>query len=160
MGYGGTVAVAYSPLPWSREVTMAQNRSILFVDAAGGSSIVLIRTSAGAAAIQAAMLGVMNADWFNEWEGTLNINLAPSPVVAPYQSVSQQAALVFLCADGTTARLNLLAPKLGIFLADGITVDSTMIGGLIAACVGNLLSATLSPATSFLSGILLKRPST
>ena len=138
---------------------MAQNRSILFVDAAGGSTITLIRSSTGGAAIQTALLNHSNADWFNEWEATLNVNLAPAPVVAEYQSVSQEAALVFLCADGTTARVNLLAPKLAIFLADGITVDATTIPDIVAACVGNLLSATLSPATSFLSGILLRRPS-
>ena len=138
---------------------MAENRSVLFVDGAGGSTITLIRTLTGGAAIQAALIAVSNADWFNEWEGTLNVNLAPSPTVAEYQSVSQQAALVFLCADGTTARVNLLAPQIGIFLSDGITVDATMIPGVIAACVGNLLSATLSPAVSFLSGILLQRPS-
>ena len=137
----------------------AQNRSIVWVDGAAGSTITLIRTSTGGAAIETALLGVSNADWFNEWEGTLNVNLAPAPTAAPYQSVSQRATLVFLCADGTTARVDLVAPQLGIFLADGITVDATMIPAVIAACVGNLLSATLSPATAFLSGILGKRPS-
>ena len=136
------------------------NRSVLWVDGAGGSTITLLRAVTSAAAIEAALLGVSNADWFNAWEGPLLINLAPSPVIAPYQSVSQRAALLFLCADGTTARVDLIAPQLGIFLADGVTVDSTTIGGVIAACVGTALSATLSPAVSFLGGFLLKRPST
>jgi hypothetical protein len=132
---------------------------MLWVDGAGGSTITLIRTSTGGASIETEILGVINADIFNEWEGTLNINLTPAPTVAPYQSVSQKAQLVFLCADGTTAGVTLVAPKLGIFLADGITVDSSMITSLITACVGNLLSPTLSPATAFLSGVLGKRPS-
>lgn len=138
---------------------MALNRSMLWVDGAGGSTITLIRTDTGGAAIETEILAVINADIFNEWEGTLNINTSPSPVVAPYQSVAQRAQLVFLCADGTTAGVTLVAPKLGIFLADGITVDASMITSLIAACVGHLLSPTLSPAVSFLSGVLGKRPS-
>lgn len=135
------------------------NRSVLWVDAAGGSTISLIRAVTSAASIETELLAVSNADWFNEWEGTLNINLTPSPVAAEYQSVSQQATLVFLCADNTTARVNLIAPKLSIFMADGVTVDPTTITSLIAACVGTLLSATLSPAVAFQNGILGKRPS-
>jgi len=135
------------------------NRSILWVDGAGGSTITLVRAITSANSIETELLAVSNADWFNEWEGPLNINLSPSPTVAAYQSVSQRAALTFLCADGTTARVDIVAPKLGIFLADGITVDASTITSLITACVGTLLSATLSPATAFLSGILLTRPS-
>lgn len=135
------------------------NRSIVWVDGAGGSTITLIRAVTSASAIETQLLAISNSDWFNEWEGALNINLAPSPTVAEYQSVAQRAVLTFLCADGTTARVDVVAPKLAIFLADGITVDSSTIPALIAACVGTLLSATLSPATAFLSGILTSRPS-
>lgn len=138
---------------------MALNRSVLWVDGAGGSTITLIRSVGGGAAIETALLGVSNADWFNEWEGTLNVNLAPAPIVSQYQAVRQRAILTFLCADGTTARVDAVAPDLSIFLADGVTVDATMIPGVIAACVGSLLSATLSPATAFLGGILNSRPS-
>jgi hypothetical protein len=134
------------------------NRSIVFVDGAGGSTISLTRALTSAATIQSEVLAVSNADWFNEWEGTLNINTSPSTVVAEYQSVRQRATLTFLCADGTSARVDIVAPKLAIFLADGVTVDSTMITSLITACVGTLLSATLSPATAFLSGVLNTRP--
>lgn len=136
------------------------NRSILWVDGAGGSTITLVRAITSASSIETELLAVSNADWFNEWEGTLNINLTPSTTVAPYQSVSQRAALTFACADGTTARVDIVAPQLEIFLADGVTVDATTITALVAACVGTLLSSTLSPATAFLSGILLTRPST
>lgn len=135
------------------------NRSIVWVDGAGGSTISLIRALTSASTIETELLAVSNSDWFNEWEGTLNINLSPAPTIASYQSVSQQATLVFQCADGTTARVNVIAPKLSIFLADGVTVDPTAISSLITACVGTLLSATLSPATAFVSGILGKRPS-
>ena len=135
------------------------NRSVVWVDGAGGSTITLIRALTSASSIETELLAVSNADWFNEWEGTLNINTSPAPTIASYQSIAQVATLNFLCADGTLAEVRLVAPKLSIFLADGLTVDSTMITSLITACVGTLLSATLSPAASFVAGFLEKRPS-
>lgn len=136
---------------------MSDNRSVLWVDAGGGSTITLIRSTTGAAGIQSAILGVSNADWFNEWEGTANVNTSPAPTAAPNQSVLTQASLVFLCANGTQVTLQIPAPQAGIFLADGVTVDSTMITSLIAACVGTLVSSSASPATAYLSGLLTQR---
>lgn len=136
---------------------MALNRSVIWVPAGPQSTITLIRTDTGGAALQAAILNHSNADFLNEWEGTLNINLAPAPVSAPYPNVSQQARLVYRCADGTNAELVIPAPKLGIFLADGVTVDVTTIPDIQAAAIGHLLSSSLSPANLFLSGLLSSR---
>lgn len=135
---------------------MADNRSILWVDAGARATITLVRTSTGGGTIQSDMEAISNAGVLNEWEGTLNVT-TPSTSSSQYPSVTQQATLVFLCADGTSARLDIPAPVLSIFLSDGVTVDSTAIATLIADCVGNLLSTSLSPATAFLSGILNKR---
>jgi len=137
---------------------MALNRSIVWIDAGGRTQITLLRTSSGGATIETDILALMNADWINEWEGTLNINASPAPSTSAYPSVLQQATLVFLCADGTSARLDIPAPMLSIFLADGVTVDPSAITTLIADCTGNLLSPSLSPVVSYQSGILVKRP--
>jgi len=100
----------------------------------------------------AALLALSNADELNTWEGDLTVNSTPVPVNAQYPGLQQVANLVFLCADGTTAQIRLPAPKIGIMLADGVTVDASMITTLIADCVGNLQSPTGSLAVSFLSG--------
>lgn len=137
---------------------MAKNRSVVYSDAATGVTIKLLRSVSGGTTLRDDALALSNADWVNDWEGDLNINGAPAPVVAQYQSVSQQATLVFLCADGTSARIDIPAPKLSIFLSDGVTVDATAITTLIADAVGELLSPSLSPAVSFQSGILGRLP--
>lgn len=135
---------------------MANNRSVLWTDAGARATITLIRTLTGGATIQSDVEALSNAGVLNEWDGTLTVT-TPSTSSAQYPSVTQQATLVFLCADGTTARIDIPAPALSIFLSDGVTVDATTIGILIADCIGNLLSTTLSPATAYLSGILNKR---
>lgn len=133
------------------------NRSILWVDSGGLTTITLILANPSAAGIQGALLAKSNADYLDEWEGPLNINGSPAPVAADYRSVTQSAVLSFLCGDGSIAKVALVAPKLSIFLADGQTVDSTQIAGIIAACTGNLVSNTGSTAASFLGGILQGR---
>lgn len=136
---------------------MATNRSIVWVDSGGNNTITLVRTSTGAGTIEGDMLALSNADWFNQWEGTLFVNGSPGPTFAQYPSVRQAATLNFLCADGTSAELTIPSPQIGIFLADGVTVDPTTITTLIADCIGNLLSASLSPAVSFQVGFLNRR---
>lgn len=135
------------------------NRSVIWVDGAGGSTITLIRADTDASSIETELLAVANSDWFNEWEGALNINTSPLPTIAAYQSVAQRATLSFQCADTTIATVQIVAPKGSIFLADGVTVDPSMITSLITACVGTLLSSTLSPAVTYVGGILDTRPS-
>ena len=137
---------------------MAFNRSVLWVDVGGRSTITLIRTSTGGNSIEGDIVALMNGDWFNEWEGTLNVNGSVSVVNAQYPTIQSQATCTFICADGTVARVDIPAPKLSIFLADGVTVDSTKIATLIADCIGNLLSSSGSPAVSFAAGFLNRRP--
>lgn len=133
------------------------NRSILWVDSGGLTTITLILANPSAAGIQGALLGKSNADYLDEWEGPLNINGSPSVHNLAYPSVTQSAVLSFLCGDGSIAKVSLPAPQLSIFLADGQTVDATQITGIIGACTGNLVSNTGSAATSFLGGILTGR---
>jgi len=136
---------------------MAINRSIVWVDSGGNNTITLLRTSTGAGTIEGDILALSDADWFNQWEGTLFVNGSPAPTFAQYPSVTQQATLQFMCADGTVARVDIPAPQIGIFLSDGVTVDPSMITTLITDCIGNLLSSSLSPAVSYLVGFLNRR---
>lgn len=136
---------------------MSESRSIVWVDAGSGATITRIRTNTGAGGIQTQMLAVSNADYNDYWEGTDTINGSPAPSTGQYQAVTQQATLSFLCADNTIATLRLIAPKISIFLSDGITVDSTTIAALIAACIGTLQSTSGSLATAYLAGSLNSR---
>lgn len=133
------------------------NRSIMWIDSGGLTTITLILANPSAAGIQGALLAKSNADYLDEWEGPLNINGSPAPVFADYPAVTQSAVLTFLCGDGSVAKVALPAPQISIFLADGQTVDATQIAGIIAACTGNLVSNTGSAAVSYLSGFLQGR---
>jgi hypothetical protein len=129
-----------------------QTMSVVWIGVAGDLTVNRIRTATGASTILADLLAQSNADKLNTWEGDLTVNGSPAPPGGVYAGLSSIANLVFLCADGTTAQLKLVAPLLSIMLADGVTVDATMITTLIADCIGNLQSPTGSLATAFLSG--------
>lgn len=137
---------------------MALNRSIIWTDVGGNTTITLIRTVSGGATIQSNIQLVSNADFVNEWEGGLNVNPTPSPTNAQYPGVGTQATLIFACADGSSARLDIPSPMIGMFLPDGVTVDPSTIPSLIASCIGVLASTSLSHATAYQSGFLRRRP--
>jgi hypothetical protein len=130
------------------------------VDAGGGQTIHLIRTGAGAFGIKAAILAISNADWLQDWEGTLNTN-SPAPTAAQYLPVKPAALLYFTCADGSVAQLRIPSPHVAVFLADQETVDSSNAGvaSLITACIGHLASTTGSLATAYQAGRLESLPS-
>lgn len=132
-------------------------RSVIYGDHAGGVTITAIRTSTGATGIMGAVIAKSHADFLNFWESAESINVAPATSTGQYPSITQQATLSFLCADGTIARLIIPAPDISIFLADQQTVDSTQIAALTAACIGNLESPSQSLAVSFLGGFLARR---
>jgi hypothetical protein len=127
--------------------------SRVWVDGSGGRTITLVRSVAGAAAISAAALAQSNADWAQVWESAVTAN-TPAPATASYPSVALAAALTFVCADGTLAVLKIPAPVVGLFLADGQTVDPVAAAAVITACVGSLVSSTGSPTTAYVSGVL------
>lgn len=132
---------------------MSQAKSVIYIDAGGVATIHLIRTHTGGGTILNLLLGHSNADVSSTWEGTEVVNSTPSPVAAEYPSGRIVAALTFLAADGTLATLNIPAPKINIFLADGTTVDPTQIADVIAACVGQLIAPSGSLVTSYVAGV-------
>lgn len=132
---------------------LAESR--VWVDAHGARTITLVRSTAGAAAISAAVAAASEADWMQWWESNVTVQ-TPAPVGGAYLPVSLRAALTFLCADNTLAQLYIPAPNQTIFLADGQTVDPANLAvvAIIAAALGSLVSSTGSPATAFVAGIL------
>lgn len=132
-----------------------QAESRVWIDAAGNRTITLTRTTTGAATIAAGVLLASEADWIQQWESVVAVN-APVPLGGTYLPTSLRAALTFLCADNTLAVLYVPAPSVTIFMADRQTVDplNITVAGIIAACVGTLVSSTGSPATAFVSGVL------
>jgi hypothetical protein len=131
-------------------------RSVLFADAGGAQGIQLIRSTAGAAAIQSAILAASNADWLQSWEGAVLVNGAPAPVSAQYLPLKPAALLYYQCADGTQVGLRIPSPRIAIFMADSQTVDPVngLIASLNAAAIGSLVNDAGSLATSFTAGRL------
>jgi len=127
-------------------------RSIVWVDANGFTRQTLPVGNASLAGIQAALQGQSNADVANVFEGALTVNVTPTPVAAPLQSVLDSAQLVFSTTTSSLVTLTLPSPVASIFFADGETVDPAQIAAVIAAAVGTLQTVGGSTATAFVSG--------
>ncbi len=136
-------------------------RSTIWVDAAGmtqqGILTAIPQTliiTDGTASIEAAIAAISNAGRLDAWSAT---PLGPSgaAVAAVYESVGDYALLSWRCVDGTITTVKVFAPKTAIFLADGMTVDITNAGvaALSFQVIGSELSASGSPAATFLGGI-------
>jgi hypothetical protein len=110
------------------------------------------------ASVVAALAAQSNAAFLNDVEGTLNVNASPSPVSATYQRVVDSAALTFTDAMGSLVRIQLPAPVSSIFLADQETVDITMIGGIVGAVVGTVVTPAGGVVTAYVSGV--RQPTT
>lgn len=131
-----------------------ESRSTIWVDAGGNQTITRINSQGGASVITTAMLAVINSDVSQDWEGVLAV-ASPVPTNAAYMPVSVRCVMVFttnVAAELVT--LTLIAPRIGIFLADGRTVDLTNVDvvNLVTACVGTLCSDTGATATACIAG--------
>src|SRR5882724_9709050 len=101
---------------------MTLTASVMLADAHGNQTIVRINTSGGSGSILSALLACANSDAFQFWESVL-ATFTPAPVASDYLNVGQVAVLTFVTASGSQVSLRIPAPKLSIFLADGVTVD-------------------------------------
>jgi len=131
---------------------------VVWIDVNGFTRLTLINTSSGANSILGYMLAASNADWLNVNETGFTVNSTPVPTSSQYQSVGDCAALLFNSSSGDKTYLQLPAPKQSIFMADQQTVDPSQITSLVAACVGNLVTASGDLTTAFVGGI--RRPTT
>lgn len=136
---------------------MALKRYIVWIDVGGRTKATIPCTSTGASSIQAALLNHSNAD-VQEWFEGFDTVLFPSPSAALYPDVIDVARLTFTDAFGSLANLTLPAPKSGIFLADGVTVNASAIADIIAAAVGNLCSSGGGTVASYVAGMRITRP--
>lgn len=130
-------------------------RRITWGDVAGGIRTTAITANASAAAIQAALLNISNADYLTESEGQLFTNSTPTPLTATYQSVADAANLLYADSTGSIVQLTLPAPRAAIFLADGSTVDpaNSDIIALNATVVGVVLTPAGNPVANFVGGV-------
>lgn len=129
-----------------------QRRTTVWIDAQGKTTAHLLTTSAGGGAVEAEIDAQSNAAVLEAWEGTLDATAVPAPVAAPYQSVRDAATLVFSTASGAFIRVTIPAPDVGIFQADGETVDPATIGTLIALVIANVVTADGAAATAYVAG--------
>lgn len=126
---------------------------IVWIDANGEQQVRSVTGATSPAAIVSALEAYSNAVVKSYAEGPLTTpGLTPSS--APYLSVRQVAYLNFTDGVGHYARLALPSPQVGIFLADGVSVDASMIAPLIAACIGTLRTGAGTLVTAYVSGSL------
>lgn len=107
----------------------------------------------------AAADGCSNAIPVQTWEGPLN-NIPPfAPTVGIYQSCLDAARLVFVDAKGNRTQVIVPAPILGMFMADGKTVNPAypLLASVIVAAVSELIVPTSGlPVVAFLGGSLVR----
>jgi hypothetical protein len=132
---------------------MSIRATLVWVDVAGSAILSTAVTSTGIGAIETALIAKSNADVLSCSEGVLDIR-TPSLVNAAYPLINTTAILIFADALGNIATLKLPAPQLGIFMSDNETVDPAQITAIIAAAIGNLLTASGNPVTAFVKGYL------
>ena len=141
-GSGGGDAIMPSQQSWT-----------VWLDSNGEQSVRSLTGASSTAAIVAALEAYSNATAKSFAEGPLTVP-GTVPVAAPYLSVRQVAYLTFTDGVGHNATVALPSPHVGIFLADGVSVDPTMIAPLIATCIGTLQTGAGTLVTAFVSGSL------
>lgn len=124
---------------------------MVWADSNGRTRLTYVNTTSGGASIQSALEAKSNAGVQNSVDATATIT-SPTTTVAPFQTVSDVAVLVFVDGSGYETEVILPAPLSSIFLADGRTVDITQIGAIIAAVVGTAETSAGGVVTSFLGG--------
>lgn len=132
---------------------MAQRGTLIWVDGQGERVLHVIVTNTGCGGICTALLNHSNAVEESVSEGLL-VAGGSTPVVATYPTVRTNTRLGFVAASGSRANLYLPAPKPGIFLTDGTTVDPAQIADIIAAATGTLLAGDGTAVTLFTGGEL------
>lgn len=132
----------------------AASRSIIWIDSNGFTTQTIVGSDPDASTIQSKLLLHSNADVLNWFEGPPHPNPTPSPTSAVYFTVGDQARLLFLDTAGSIVTLNLPAPQSSVFLADGVTVDSSAIADIITAFISDGRSALGNSIASFVAGNL------
>jgi hypothetical protein len=132
---------------------MAVTRSTIWIDAQGRTQQTIFTTSAGGGTIETDMAALSNAAVLNSWEGA-PAGPSGATTIGTYQTVRDYVLVQYINADLTVSTLSIPAPLIGIFLSDGVTLDTANAGvlTLTGAVIGSLLGASGSPATAILGG--------
>jgi hypothetical protein len=134
-----------------------QRQTTVWIDVQGKTIAHLLTTATGGSAVQAEIAAISNAAVYQAWEGDLVVPATPSPVSAPLQSVRDQATLAFQTGAGSLVRVQVPAPDIGIFQADGETVDPATIAALIAAVIADVVTADGTALTAYVAGFRSSR---
>ena len=88
-------------------------------------------------------------------EGAVTNFTNPPPVAAAYPSVVQCAECTYLDVSGNAGTIKVPAPKLSMFLADGITVNPAILANILGnAQADNFVSPQGNALASMVSGVL------
>jgi hypothetical protein len=134
---------------------VALQATIVWADGQGERVLHVIRTLTGVGAIESALESHSNAGVLTCSEGILDVEDGPTST-SPYSTVRVTAQLRFQSPSGSTASLFIPAPDTNIFMADGDTVDPTMVSDIIAAAFGGLLAGDGTVVSIFLGGTALR----
>jgi len=136
----------------------AQKRYIVWIDAGSRTTATIPCSDPGNTALMAALQNHSNAGVLNWFEGPENA-LTPTATSAIFADVRDLARLTFSDPLGSLVNLALPAPQQGIFMADSVTVDPSMISDIIAAAIGHLCSSAGATVTSYVAGLRNQRSS-
>lgn len=125
----------------------------VFVDGTGRTRLQVIKAGTNPCSILTDILALSNAGTQYNFDGLIDPAMG-TPVAAQYQPAQLYANLQFSTATGSILQLQIIAPQVAIFLADGVTVDPAAIATLIAHCIGNLSDGAGNVATAYLGGSL------
>lgn len=100
-----------------------------------------------------ALQGYSNAAVLRNFDANVDPQIGVASA-ALFQSVADVVSFIFNTAGGNKIELLLPAPQGGIFMADGTTVDLSLVGTLVTAAIGNLTDVGGDVAISLLNGKL------
>jgi hypothetical protein len=134
---------------------MAKRASVIWLDFNGVSRQTIITSTTGAGAIWAAVQAASQAQVEMSWESVLGASVG-TPAAGNYQSAKMAAQLTYQTGSGAILRLTVPAPSLGIFLADGETVDpsTALVIAINTAAIGLLSDVSGNTAVTYVGGVL------
>jgi hypothetical protein len=125
----------------------------VFVDGTGRTRLQVVKAATNPCTILTDLLALSNAATAYNFDGLID-PAQGTAVAAPYQAAQLYANLQFTTATGAILQLQIIAPQVAIFLADGVTVDPAAVASLVADCIGNLSDGAGNVATAYLGGSL------
>jgi class 3 adenylate cyclase len=131
-------------------------RYMAWIDANGFTRLTLLNGTGALlgptlTTVQTTLVAQSNADVLNSVENTLTTN-TPFPPGAVYRSVGDAAILTFQDGSGNLVDITLPAPLSSVFLADGVTVDSSAIALIIGSVIGTVVTPAGGTVSAYVAG--------